>query len=139
MSSPVASHSTVDCCATGTALSASFNDIRQLQITPTHGYSPVDGNQVQDWLRFTTAVDGSLAWSSSGFTLTSTFAANGRVVWDVRCATPRNLSPAGSFCRGAAAGARYVLNFDGTLGVRVSGTQLCATVPGLPEWCIPRP
>lgn len=28
------------------------------------------------------------------------------------------------------------LNFDATIGIRTSGTRLCATVPGLPEWCI---
>jgi hypothetical protein len=122
--------------STGTTLAASFNDIRQLQITPNHGYAIGNSNQVADWLRFTTAVSGSLVWSNAGFTLTSTFAASGRVVWDVRCAVPRNSSPTGTFCRGAAVGARYVLNFDGMLGIRVSGSELCATVPGLPEWCL---
>ena len=125
---------------TGTALAASFNDVRELQITPNHAYLiGVDNNQVADWLRFTTAVNGSLAWSSSGFSLTSQFAAEARVVWDVRCAVPRNTSPQNTYCRTAPVGARYVLNFDGTLGVRISGTTLCATVPTLPEWCILRP
>ena len=86
--------------ATGTVLAASFNDTRQLMIqAPTRTCFPTDQNQVQDWVRFTTAVNGSLAWSNAGFSLTSSFAASGRVVWDVRCAdtshalTERQLLP----------------------------------------------
>ena len=123
--------------ATGTVLAASFNDTRQLMIQGTHSYFfPTDQNQVQDWVRFTTAVNGSLAWSNAGFSLTSSFAASGRVVWDVRCATPRTLSPSNSFCRIQPAGSVYVTNLDETLGISVSNNKLCATIPGLGEHCI---
>jgi hypothetical protein len=123
--------------ATGAVLAASFTDSRQLMVQGTHAYFfPTDMNQVQDWIRFTTAVNGSLAWSNAGFSLTSSFAASGRVVWNVRCATPRTLSPSGSFCRQAAAGSVYVTNFDATLGVSFTNGQLCATIPGLGEHCI---
>ena len=123
--------------ATGTVLAASFTDTRQLMVQGTHSYFfPTDQNQVQDWVRFTTAVNGSLAWSNTGFSLTSSFAASGRVVWDVRCATPRTLSPNNSFCRIQPAGSVYVTNFDATLGISVSNNKLCATIPNLGEHCV---
>jgi hypothetical protein len=103
--------------ASGTLLTASFNDTRELMIIGTHSYSIFDGTQVQDWVRFVTSVNGSLAWSNSGFSLTSSFSASGRVIWEVRRASN---------------GAVYVTNFDATLGVSLANGQLCATIPGSP-------
>jgi hypothetical protein len=108
--------------AAGASLTASATDTRQVQISPTHGYSIVDGTKVQDWIRFITTASGTLGFSNSGgFSLSVGFAASARVSWLVRRASTSAPAPTGGI---------YVTNLDVTIGVSFANGQLCATVPG---------
>ena len=113
------SRSTGPLTATGAVLAASFTDSRQLMIQGTHDYFfPTDMNQVQDWVRFTTSVNGSLAWTR---TPASRSRRRSRPV-DASSGTSGARSPARShrpapYCRNAPTGGVYVTNFDATLGV----------------------
>ncbi|MGZ4672666.1 MAG: hypothetical protein ACXV8K_08395 [Ilumatobacteraceae bacterium] len=100
------------------SFTVSATDRRGIMLQGTHPYlAPINNTQVQDWVYFSTTVTASLNWSnSSGFTLGLSFAANARVQWLVVRASN---------------GTTYVTNFDQTIGVSVSGSSICATIPGI--------
>ena len=103
----------------------------------THSYFfPTDQNQVQDWVRFTTAVNGSLAWSNTGFSLTSSFAASGRVVWDVRCRDASHALAEQQLLPDPAGWQRVRDQLRRNPGISVSNNKLCATIPNLGEHCV---